>query len=147
MTAPTDFECEGRTVPYLSQANLSIRRLGRQITLLDNKASRLLQIVRQPFDQKLPFNFSIVSRSIDPCHKLNIINVMRSVSRFSRSRKWNRCTQRVARRPRLCRLISAPSRDLSTVALRTSRSTMYFLPWRASKEFMQRAEGRNYWPC
>ncbi len=59
MAASTDLKCEGRTVPRLSQANLSSGRLSRQITLLDHKASRLLQIFRQPFDQEFSFNFAI----------------------------------------------------------------------------------------
>jgi hypothetical protein len=83
MAAPTDLKREGCSVPRFSQTNLSTSRLGCQITLLDNKASRLFQIVRQPFDQKFSFNFAIVSRSIVPSHKLNIVNVMRSLSRLS----------------------------------------------------------------
>ena len=99
MAAPTDLECERRSIPCLSQADLSPSRLGRQITLLDNKASRLLQIVRQPFDQEFSFNFAIVSCLIDPCHKLNIVNAMRSVSRFSRWRKWNALSSTRLQRP------------------------------------------------
>jgi hypothetical protein len=84
MAAPTDLKREGCSVPGFSQTNLSTSRLGRQITLLDNKASRLLQIVRQPLDQKFSFNFAIVPHSIVLSHKLNIVNVMCSVSRLSR---------------------------------------------------------------
>jgi len=46
MAAPTDLECKGRSVPGLSQANLSTSRLGRQITLLDNEAPRPLEVIR-----------------------------------------------------------------------------------------------------
>jgi len=99
MAAPTDLECERRSIPCLSQANLSSGRLSRQITLLDNKTSRPFQVIRQPFDQKFSFNFAIVSRSIDPCHKLNIVNAMRSVSRFSRWRKWNVLSSTHLQRP------------------------------------------------
>ena len=42
VAAATYLECEGRSVPRLSQANLSTSRLGCQITLLDNEAPRLL---------------------------------------------------------------------------------------------------------
>jgi hypothetical protein len=84
MATATDLKRQRRLATRLSQADLSARRLGCQITLLDNKAPRLLQIFRQPFNQKFSFNFAIVPRSIDPCHKLNIVNVMRSVSRLSR---------------------------------------------------------------
>src|SRR6516165_6108172 len=85
MAAPTDLKREGCSIPRLSQANLSTSRLvGCQVTLLDNKASRLLQIGRQPFDQKFSFNFAIASRSIVSSHRLDIVNAMRSVSRLSR---------------------------------------------------------------
>ena len=99
MAASTDLKCEGRTVPRLSQANLSSGRLSRQITLLDHKASRLLQIFRQPFDQEFSFNFAIFSRSMVSSHKRNIVNVMRSVSRFSRWRKWNALSSTRLQRP------------------------------------------------
>jgi hypothetical protein len=86
MAAPTDLKRQRPTAARLSQANLSTGRLGCQITLVDNKASKLFQIVRQPFfvDQKFPFNFAIVSRSIFPSHRVDIVNVIRSVSRLSR---------------------------------------------------------------
>jgi len=84
MAAPTDLKCQRHSVARLSQANLSAGGLGCQITLLNNKASPLLEILRQPFDQKFSFNFAIVSRSSFPCHKANIVNVIRSVSRLSR---------------------------------------------------------------
>ena len=84
MASSTDLKRERCSAPPLSQANLSTSRLGCQITLLDNKTSRLLQIVRQPFDQEFSFNFAIVSLLIFPCHKVHIVNAMRSVSRLSR---------------------------------------------------------------
>jgi hypothetical protein len=87
MAAPTDLKREGRSAASLSQADLSTSRLGRQITLLDKKASRPLQIVRQPFDQKFSLNFAIVSRSIRPSHKVNILSAIHVVSRFSRTRE------------------------------------------------------------
>jgi len=86
MAAPTDLKRQRPSAARLSQANLSAGRLGCQITLVDNKTSKLFQNVRQPFfvDQKFPFNFAIVSYSIVSSHKLNIVNAMRSVSRLSR---------------------------------------------------------------
>jgi len=86
MAAPTDLKRQRPGAARLSQANLSAGRLGCQITLVDNKTSKLFQNVRQPFfvDQKFPFNFAIVSRSIFPSHKVHIVNAMRSVSRLSR---------------------------------------------------------------
>ncbi len=87
MAATTDLKRERSRAPRLSQANLSAGRLGRQITLLDNKASRLLQIFWQRFDQKFSFNFAIISHSSVPFHERNIVNAMRSVSRLSRADK------------------------------------------------------------
>src|SRR5262249_49932130 len=83
MAAPTNLKREGRSVARLSQTNLSTSRLSCQITLLDNNVSRPLQLVWQPFDQKFSFNFAIVSPSIVPFHKLDILNAICSVSRFS----------------------------------------------------------------
>jgi hypothetical protein len=57
--------------------DLSAGQFGCQIALLDNKASRPFQVVRQPFDQKFSFNFTIVSRLIVPSHRLDIVNAMR----------------------------------------------------------------------
>src|SRR5215831_16968775 len=84
MAASADLKRERCSFPGLPQTNLSTSRLGCQITLLDNEASSLLQIIRQPGDQKFSFNFAVVSCSIVSSHKLNIVNVMRSVSRLSR---------------------------------------------------------------
>ena len=85
MAAPTDLKRQRPSVARLSQANLSAGRLGCQITLLDNKASQLLADCPAAIcDQKFPFNFAIVSRSIFPSHKVHIVNAMRSVSRLSR---------------------------------------------------------------
>jgi hypothetical protein len=86
MAAPTDLKRQRPSAARLSQANLSAGRLGCQITLLDNKTSKLFQIVRQAFfvDQKFQFNFAIVSRSIFSSPKVHIVNAMRSVSRLSR---------------------------------------------------------------
>src|SRR5215472_5206773 len=85
MAAPTDLKRERCSFPCLSQTNLSTSRLGCQVTLLDNKASPLLQVFRQPFDQEFSFNFAIVSHSSFPSHRANIVNVIYSVSRFSRA--------------------------------------------------------------
>jgi hypothetical protein len=84
MAATTDLKREGRLVPRLSQANLSADRLCGKITLFDDEASRLFQIVRKAFDQKFSFNFAIMSHSSVPFHERNIVNAMRSVSRLSR---------------------------------------------------------------
>src|SRR5215467_7107732 len=83
MASPTHLKRERRSFPGLSHPNLSTSRLGCQIALLDNEAASLLQIVRQPGDQEFSFNFAILSYSIVSSHKLNIVNVMRSVSRLS----------------------------------------------------------------
>ena len=84
MAVTTDLEGQRCSVASLSKADLSAGQFGCQIALLDNKASRPFQVVRQPFDQKSSFNFAIVSRSIVSSHKLDIVNAMRSVSRLSR---------------------------------------------------------------
>jgi len=84
MGAPTDLERQRRAAACLSEADLSAGRFACQITLLDNKTSRPFQVIRQPFDQKFSFNFAIVSRSIDPSHKLNILDAFGMVSRLSR---------------------------------------------------------------
>src|SRR5206468_11156713 len=106
MAVPTDLECEGRSVPRLSQANLSTSRIGRQITLLDNEAPRPLEIIRQPCDQKFSLNFAIVSRSSVSSHKLEIVNAMRSVSRLSRCEVERVVLNALATACGLCRLIS-----------------------------------------
>ena len=46
MAAPTDLKRQGRMLVCFSKANLSACGFRRQITLLDNKASRPLQIFR-----------------------------------------------------------------------------------------------------
>jgi hypothetical protein len=85
MAPPTDLKRKRRCMPSLSKANLSAGRFRRQVTLLDNKASRPFQVVRQPVDQKFPFNFAIVSRSIISSHRMNMLNAKHLVSRFSRT--------------------------------------------------------------
>src|SRR5262249_14986114 len=95
MDGATNLKREGRSVARLSQTNLSTSRLSCQITLLDNNVSRPLQLVWQPFDQKFSFNFAIVSPSIVPFHKLDILNAICSVSRFSLGETSGSITPRV----------------------------------------------------
>src|ERR1051325_1783796 len=84
MAVSTHLERERLNVALLPKADLSAGDFRCQITLLNNKASPLLQILRQSLDQKFSFDFAIVSRSVILSHKFNIVSVMHSVSRFSR---------------------------------------------------------------
>ena len=83
----THLKREGGCAPLFLEANLFTSRSGCHITLLHNEMLRPLEIIWQPFNQKLPFNFAIVSRSIVPLHRLEHRNELRSVSILSRLAK------------------------------------------------------------
>jgi len=55
---------------------MSAPRFCGQIALGNNTASRLLQFLRQPFQQKLAFDFQAVWRSTVLLHKVKILNAM-----------------------------------------------------------------------
>lgn len=84
MIVPPDLKSESCSLVCLSKSYLSSCGFGRQITLLDNEMARSLEVTRQRFNQKLSFNFPMVSRHLQSSHKLNIVSVAYSVSSLSR---------------------------------------------------------------
>ena len=59
-------------------------RFRGQIALGNDTASRLLQSLRELFQQKLAFDFPAVWRSTILLHKVKMLNATSLVSRFSR---------------------------------------------------------------
>jgi hypothetical protein len=55
---------------------MSAPRFCGQIALGNNTASRLLQFLRQPFQQKLAFDFPAVWRSTILLHEVKMLNAM-----------------------------------------------------------------------
>ena len=82
---------------FFAQTDLSACGLTRQITLIDNVAPRAIQPIRQPSKQKFAFNFSIVCCSTIFLHKVNMLNAMSLLSRFSRWRERPDGSRYVAR--------------------------------------------------
>ena len=72
---------------FFAETDLSACGLTRQITLIDNVAPRAIQLIRQPPKQKFAFNFPIVYCSSIFLHKVNMLNAMSLLSRFSRWRE------------------------------------------------------------
>jgi hypothetical protein len=68
--------------------------------LIDNVAPRAIQLIRQPPKQKFAFNFPIVYCSSIFLHKVNMLNAMSLLSRFSRWQRdagGTRCPQPVGK--------------------------------------------------
>jgi hypothetical protein len=69
---------------FFPETDLSACGFTRQVTLIDNVAPRPLHVIWQPLKQKFAFNFPIISCSRIFWHKVNMLNAMSLLSRFSR---------------------------------------------------------------
>ena len=83
VAAAAHFESQRCGAAFFAETDLSTCGITRQITLIDNVASRL-QVLGQPLQQKFAFNFSILCCWAVLLHKANMLNAMSLLSRFSR---------------------------------------------------------------
>jgi len=83
--ASAHFESERRGFSFSTQPHVSACALDCQITLRDRIVRPVLEFLRQPLNQKFAFDFPILRRSIVRLHKMEMLNAMDSLSRFSRT--------------------------------------------------------------
>jgi hypothetical protein len=87
VSAPAHLKGQCCSRAFLAETDLSTRGFTRQIPLIDNVAPRAIQLIWQSLEQKFAFNFSIICCSSIFLHKVNMLNAMNLLSRFSRSEK------------------------------------------------------------
>jgi hypothetical protein len=84
VSTPAYLESQRCSRAFFAETDLSTCGFTRQITLIDNVAPRAIQLIRQPPKQKFAFNFPIICCSSIFLHKINMLNAMTLLSRFSR---------------------------------------------------------------
>jgi len=74
--AATHLESQGRGFALLAETHMSAPGFRSQITLRNKTTSRLLQLLRQPFQQKLAFDLAAAGLSPVHLHKIKMLNAI-----------------------------------------------------------------------